>query len=108
MPKDTRESQWEELYEALIALMSLWGRNQQGAGPCDYFIVDDDWGGWSQKICIVNPTLPMQDISAGIQSLLSSNYPRWNVIVVFEDATDREGMRILPDRVILESEDQAR
>lgn len=102
---DSRIADWEEVYFALLALMSHWGRNQDFKGATDYLVVSDDWGGMSQKIEIVNPNLPIDEIGKSIQELLASRFPKWDVIVVFDDGTNRGGLRLFADRVIQESED---
>lgn len=105
MTTDSRLAQWEAVYEALLELMSRWGRDQSSGPPDDYLVIDDDWGGMSQKIEIVNPDLPSEEITKSIQQLLYSRFPKWDVIVVFDDGTDGGGLRLFADRVIRESED---
>ena len=105
MTNMSRVAEWESVYYALLDLMSRWGRDQSSAPPDDYLVIDDDWGGMTQKIEIVNPKLPIEDISKAIQALLAAKFKSWNVIVVFSDGTDREGLRLYPDKVVRESED---
>lgn len=105
MTDEERLSAWEAAYEALLVLMSRWGQDLSAGRPSDYFVIDDDWGGMSQKVEIVNPNLPMPEIIKAIQSLLASKFTRWDVIVVFDDGSERKGLRIFADRIIRESED---
>ena len=104
MPINDRDAEWESLYNALVALLARWGRDQAVPDPGDYLVVDDDWGGWSQKICFVNPNLPIDDISRSIQELLSARHPRWDVILVFDDGTSRESLRVYRDKIDLLTE----
>lgn len=105
MASNSRVAQWEQLYDSLVELLARWGRNQDGNGPDDYLIIDDDWGGWNQKIEFVNSDLPIGDISKSVQELLAAKFKRWSVIFVFSDGTDREGLRLYADRVVRQSDD---
>lgn len=105
MASNVRSTQWEQLYGSLAHLLARWGRNQDGKGPDDYLVVDDDWGGWTQKVEFVNPELPTDEIVKAVQTLLASKFQRWDVIFVFSDGTDREGLRIFANRIVRESDD---
>jgi hypothetical protein len=104
MIPDERKMKWAELYYALLKTLSRWGRDQSEGEPTDYLVVDDDYGGWSQKICLVNPSLPIDQMVSAIQSLLVTSFSRWDVFVLFEDGTSREGLRLYADRVVRQSD----
>ena len=103
MTTKERDAQWEELYSMLFDFLSRNGRSW--VEPDDYLLVADDWGGWTQKLCMGNPNLPTEDIIKGIQGLLSGKFDRWNVMIIFEDGSSREGLRVFFDRVIRQSDD---
>ncbi len=95
---DTTVTEWEKIYDALLKLMSRWGRNQDLKGPDDYLVVSDDWGTPTQRICISNPNLPMDEITREIQVLLA-DYPSWSIWIGFVDGTPRQSLRVYADKI---------
>ena len=80
---EAREVQWAALYQDLLALLGARGENDF-LGEKDYWLVDDDWGGYQQKVCIHNPDLLNQGLVDEIQNLLRASALEWQVIVTLE------------------------
>jgi hypothetical protein len=48
-----RDSEWEALYSALSEALNAFGNGRVLDHHADFFLVDDDWGGYHQKLCII-------------------------------------------------------
>lgn len=78
-----RENEWSELYAALVGLLSKVGvENAFGEG--DFWVVDEDWGEFDQKICIFNLFIINGSLLKSLESLLKSRFPSWKVYIQLE------------------------
>lgn len=93
---------WRALYEAISILLSRFGRLYDN-GKGDYWIVDDDWGWYVQKVELQNLDLLRPDVIKALQALLA-DYPDW-LITVQVDVPDktgiwpRMGLLVYPDKI---------
>ena len=69
----TREQEWEALYDKLRMALAEDGKNDP-YGEGDYWIVDDDWGGYHQKVCITNPKFWSLSAEKKISGILYLNH----------------------------------
>lgn len=46
--------EWQQLYECVTSVCSNYG-TENAFGEADFWVIDDCWGGASQKIVITNP-----------------------------------------------------
>jgi hypothetical protein len=99
----SREEEWEALYSELLTLLAQFGRNDP-FGDGDYWLVDDDWGGHRQKVCVSSPTFWSHDVQVAIQELLKRSFTHWGMVVVFEKASglDRPGLAVYAKRIVHE------
>jgi hypothetical protein len=89
----TREAQWQSLYDDLLSILSEFGVDDaEGSG--DFWIVDDDWGGYDQKLYISEASFWTDAICTSVQRLLATNYPYWRVFVVFAAPVGHKGQLI--------------
>ncbi len=100
MSDEIREN-WEALYNALRDVLSSLG-TEDAIGEGDFWIVDDDWGGNLQKVCVTNRTFWSNHVKDMIQKLLTSSFKEWGVVVVFDDGSGRRGLTVYADRIELE------
>ena len=84
-----REQRWVELYEELTSLMSKFG-SENASGDGDYWVVDDDWGGRHQKICVTRHGFWSEKIREHVQQLLARSFPDWGIFVVFEPSANEQ------------------
>lgn len=74
--------QWAALYNALHASLSALGV-EDPYGDGDFWLVDDDYGGSVQKVCIHRRSFLTNALIVEIQSLLAQ-FHGWRVLVQFE------------------------
>lgn len=73
-------------------------------GRCDYWILDDDWGGWQQTIHIYNMSLLTPSSVAELQSLLRQRYRQWHIWIcldgkrILRRSPKDKGIMVYPDR----------
>jgi hypothetical protein len=100
-----RDEEWQKLLEELTAELGCVGKND-AFGDGDYWIVDDDWGGHHQKICITRPSFFSKDFTSRVQELLKRRFPNWGVFVVFEGEyltrTDKPSPRVIYANEVLD------
>jgi hypothetical protein len=101
VPAQTREERWEALYDRLFDDLAEVGKND-ACGDGDYWIVDDDWGGLEQKICVTQPGFWTDAIQARVRRILDEDFRDWGVFVVFEDGSRRRGLIIYFDHLEFE------
>lgn|SRR5215813_14048425 len=84
----SRDERWVALYDRLRRLLAGFGKND-AFGEGDYWLVDDDWAGRHQKICITNPRFWSLTIQERVRQLLEDGFDDWGVYIVFEDESNR-------------------
>jgi hypothetical protein len=70
-------------YDKLLEVLSPWGANN-AFGEGDFWIVDDDYGGYFHKI-VANSKFWSELVTGKIQKVLANSFSDWGVIVVLED-----------------------
>jgi len=94
----SREERWNSLYERLLDALSSFGKND-AFGEGDYWVVDDDWGGQHQKLCITSPRFWSDSVRDQIRQTLADSFADWGVYVVFEDQSARPGFIVYADGI---------
>jgi hypothetical protein len=84
------EDSWDDVYGQLVEVLSGVGKNDS-CGDGDYWIVDDDWRGKHQKICVANGQFWTPEVQERVCRLLKDNFADWGVYIVFEDGSGRPG-----------------
>ena len=102
MSADARDEEWASLYESLKTALAQLGR-EDAFGDGDYWLVDDDYGGTAQKLCVHKLTYLSSPLIATIQAALK-RFPGCHVLVQLETEIDGqptppEGIVIYPNHV---------
>ncbi|MBI3704552.1 MAG: hypothetical protein HY244_12080 [Rhizobiales bacterium] len=74
-----QESQWEHLYDELGHILERFGKDD-GFGKGDYWLMDENWGIYQQKLDIQNLNLIKPDVVKLLQNKLSK-FPGWEIVV---------------------------
>ena len=90
-----RNVEWAQPCEALVTVSAKHGTND-AFGDGDYWVVDDDWGGYHQKICVTRNGFWTNEIQAVVQRALADNFQNWGLYVVFETSTGRSDTEEVP------------
>lgn len=85
--RQTQEEAWMLLYRQIVRLLAPYGRNGYKHQD-DYFVVDENLGGFQQKVEIENLQMLRPDVIKSLQHLLEM-FPRWEIVVGLsvQDAT---------------------
>lgn len=102
MSEDEREQQWQSLYEALGKVLALFGI-ENPFGEADYWLVDDDYGDTTHKVCVHRLSFLRPEVITAIQESLK-RLPGWRVIVQLEIEIDgaadaSSGFVIYPEKI---------
>lgn len=82
MSSSEHEKEWASLYTMLSKSLGLLG-TENAFGEADFWIVDDDYGGTAQKLCIHKLSFLSPQLIAAIQRALKV-FPAWQVMVQLE------------------------
>ena len=102
MSEDERAQQWQSLYEALGKALALFGI-ENPFGEADYWLVDDDYGDTTHKICVHRLPFLRPEVITAIQESLKQ-FPGWRVMVQLEIEIDgasdaSSGFVIYPEKI---------
>lgn len=75
----TQERQWGELYDALASVLMPLGKDD-GFGKGDFWLMDENWGIYQQKLDLQNLDLLKPDVVRRLQGVLVA-YPDWDIVV---------------------------
>src|SRR5215831_7870565 len=79
----TRHYEWEALYAELRAVLAFFGReNPYGDG--DFWIVDDDWGGYQHKICVNQLSFLSRDVAKAVQQVIAKYVSPWEIVIALD------------------------
>lgn len=82
MGSTTRKA-WTECYQTLHReLMKLGTESPFGDG--DFWLVDEDYGAFDQKICVFQAAFLNKVLIRSIQSVLVRDFQNWRVFIVLE------------------------
>src|SRR5213076_302740 len=98
----TREEQWLALYNELLSALSRFRENSPSDPRGDYWLVDDDWGGYHHKVCVLDPEFWSSAVEQQIREVLTTSFSDWGVYVVFEDGSGRLGLIVYSSRTEIE------
>jgi hypothetical protein len=84
--KTQHEQEWQSLYGALEGVFIQFGK-EDAYGEGDYWIVDDDYGEPSHKVCISRLGFVTPDLVAAIQRALKDT-PNWKVLLQIDEPLD--------------------
>jgi hypothetical protein len=98
-----QKNEWLMLYEILRTLLLKQGE-ESPFGEGDFWLVDENWGGSLQKICIFKMAFLTKLLVNDIREMLGQSFPSWGVMVQLEIIHEEtsigpEGMVIFHDRV---------
>ncbi len=74
-----QQAEWQVLYDRIAAVLERYGKIDYCDGA-DYWLVDENLGGWSQKIEAGKLTVLKPEIIKQLQDLLA-DYPDWEIAV---------------------------
>lgn len=80
----SRDEEWSSLFEELSTKLAEFGNGKVLENDAEFFLVDDDWGGHHQKLCVIRDSFWAPRVAEAIQGILRQRFPNWGVIVVFE------------------------
>ncbi|MET3442954.1 hypothetical protein ABIC94_003743 [Variovorax paradoxus] len=83
MKPDPRDDEWQTLYRSLGATLSRFGE-EDAYGKGDYWIVDDDYGDTSHKVCVSRLAFITPELVAAVQRSLS-DVPHWRVLLQVDE-----------------------
>lgn len=97
-----RSEEWISLYSALCAALSHLGA-EDAYGDGDYWIVDDDYGHQSHKVCISRLDFITPELIAAVQLTLK-DLPHWEVLLQIDEEVNGSrasstGLTVHHDRV---------
>lgn len=73
-----RAAEWQVLHDRTTNLLDQFGK-KDSFGRGDYWLVDDDWGDYRQKLEVQNLSLLQPRVMKLLQALLAG-YPDWEVM----------------------------
>lgn len=93
-----RRQEWEALYAEIRATLAALGR-EDAFGEGDFWVVDDDWGGFRHKVCVTRLAFLTPSLAQAVQGVLRRMHLPWEVILAldFPDAArppDGEGVLV--------------
>lgn len=83
MNSDRLDLEWSELYGALGDVLRSFGV-ENAFGDGDYWIVDDNWGDPSHKVCVSRASFIMPALLAAVQNSLTG-YQAWRVLLQIDE-----------------------
>jgi hypothetical protein len=103
VPPDREEDEWSALYASLRSLLQRRG-HESPFGEGDFWLVDDDWGGALQKVCVFRIAFLTPPLVVEVQELLRGRFPGWGVMFQLEiggstDVVPPEGLVVYHDRI---------
>jgi hypothetical protein len=67
-----------------------------------FWLVDDNWGGDLQKVCVGKIEFLTRELAREVQALLRDAFPNWGVMFQLEISV--EGKAVPPEGIIVRSE----
>ena len=80
---DNEREDWKSCYSALRQSLTLRGV-ESPFGEGDFWLVDDDYGGFDQKICVFRLEFLRHELVVDIQRVLKASNSQWRVVLVLE------------------------
>ena len=77
-----RNEEWKQLYESLRRTLNTLGI-ENAYGEADYWLVDDDYGAATHKVCVHRKSFLTPAVIAAMQRTLQE-FPQWRVMVQLE------------------------
>jgi hypothetical protein len=82
MSESVRDQEWKSLYAELQKSLLRFG-TENAFGEADFWLVDDDYGDTTQKVCVHTLSFLRPEVILAVQNLLKQ-FPRWRVMVQLE------------------------
>ena len=79
MKPHPRDDEWQTLYRSLGAALSQFGE-EDAYGNGDYWVVDDDYGDTSHKVCVSRLAFITPELVAAVQRS-QADMPHWRVLL---------------------------
>jgi hypothetical protein len=101
--EDARAEDWKQLYPLLRSVL-LQAGSESSFGDGDFWLVDDDWGGHLQKVCVFRIGFLTRRLVSDVQALLDNQFPDWGVMFQLEikdspESIPPEGLVVYADQV---------
>jgi hypothetical protein len=100
MNKRSQINCWQALYESLFKLLTEATEPNNLDKYC--LLIDDNWGGHHQKLCVFKDDFLSAVLIQKIQLLLKNQFQDWGLIVVFEGELERAPLVIYFDNTSAE------
>jgi hypothetical protein len=104
MSDDTKQSrEWQRLHRALGQTLAGYGK-EDPAGGADYWLVEDNWGGTQQKVCVFNVSFLTPPLLRDVQKLLAERFPTWSAVFALDvrkgsQRIQDQGIEVFGDRI---------
>jgi hypothetical protein len=95
-------AEWADLYQRLQILLTSHGQESPYSNKGDFWLVDDNWGGDLQKVCVGKIEFLTPKLAGEVQTLLRDAFPDWGVMFQLEISV--EGKAVPPEGIIVRSE----
>lgn len=101
--EEHRAAEWQVLHDRITEVLDRFGR-KDALGRGDYWLVDEDWGAYRQKVEVQNLNLLQPHIVKSLQAVLAG-YPDWEImfrvdVVGKENVWPAMGLIIHDDEII--------
>lgn len=98
----SRDAEWKRLYDELHRSLTTLGV-EDPYGEADYWLIDDDYGDTTHKVCVHRKTFLTPALISATQSVLKA-FPGWRVMLQIEFPIDgvpqaSNGLVIHADRI---------
>ena len=78
-----RRREWSELYEYLRSVLGAFGR-EDPYGEGDFWLVDDDYGGYAHKVCVTRLPFLTVEVAAAVQQVIAKYSSPWEVVIALD------------------------
>ena len=79
----TRRHEWEALNAELVAVLAPFG-HENPYGDGDFWVVDDDWGGYQHKICVSKLPFLTREVAEAVQRAIAKYTSPWEVVIALD------------------------
>ena len=86
MMPDQHDKEWSALYLSLGEALSQLGR-EDAYGKGDFWLVDDDYGDTTHKICVARRIFITPELIGALQLVLTQA-PHWRVLLQVDEEVD--------------------
>ncbi|MCW5574773.1 MAG: hypothetical protein KIT13_01645 [Burkholderiales bacterium] len=81
--KAQRRQEWFALYEELRSVLATFGR-EDPYGKGDFWLVEDDYGGYTHKVCVTRLPFLTGAVAAAVQRTIAKYPSPWEVVIALD------------------------